>query len=97
MFVAMATFSRGHVLFRLTQVYSNGKEVGSRHIAVYLNSSTRSIGFLGASPQTPWVRFADYGLAVVFPARLTRYGSSAKRNNAFCFFFWKKKNIYQTS
>jgi hypothetical protein len=39
--------------------------------------------FLGARPQTPRVGFAE--------AWATR--SSAKRNNAFCIFFWKRKNF----
>jgi hypothetical protein len=38
---------------------------------------------LGACPQTPWVGFAEVWVPI----------PSAKQNNAFCFFFWKKKNI----
>jgi hypothetical protein len=41
------------------------------------------IVLLGASLQTPWVRFAE---------TWARGWPSAKRNNFFCFFFRKKKN-----
>jgi hypothetical protein len=34
-------------------------------------------------PQTPWFRFAEGSTA----------SHSAERNNAFCFFFWKKKYV----
>jgi hypothetical protein len=40
--------------------------------------------FLGASPQTPWVGFAELWVW----NNLLR-----SRTNAFCFFFWKKKKL----
>jgi hypothetical protein len=50
------------------------------HLDIYLEAQL--VPFLGASPQTP-----------VAPLRgeLAVLWSSAKQNNAFCFFFWKKK------
>jgi hypothetical protein len=61
---------------------SNFCETEQRFLLLFLEKDTsRLVGFLGASPQTP-----------VVPLR-GRFGFpfSAKQNNAFCFFFWKKK------
>jgi hypothetical protein len=44
----------------------------------------RRIVFLRASPQTPWVGFAELW---VWDSLLR------SRTNAFCFFFWKKKRL----
>jgi hypothetical protein len=41
------------------------------------------IGFLGARPQTPRVGFAEVWVG---------HNLLQSRTNAFCFFFWKKKN-----
>jgi hypothetical protein len=40
-------------------------------------------------PQTPWLRTTEIW-------ELNRLWFSAKQNNAFCFFFWKKKNLART-
>jgi hypothetical protein len=61
--------------------------------------TSTSIGILGASPQTPLGRLhRDLGGGLV-TLKFREYqnlravqGSSAKRNYAFCFFFWKKKS-----
>jgi hypothetical protein len=46
-------------------------------------TTTRPIGVLRANPQTARVGFAEVWVA---------HGFLRSRTNAFCFFFWKKKN-----
>jgi hypothetical protein len=57
-----------------------------RTIQVF-HSVTLGLGLLGASPQTPWVRFAEVGVKELYsstrlkPRRATVFGSFFKKNN----------------
>jgi hypothetical protein len=70
------------------------REEEQRFCLFFWKKSVDELYFWG-QPQTPWFRFAEGLTTMSFLNNIYLFvlWHSAKRNNAFCFFFWKKKTI----